>query len=253
MMKKFLTVAITLVVLASLVCMMPVSAASPSLVAKANTPTLDGKIDAGEYGPEYVVNDLPGDKWTGSADVPTDVTYAFAWDSKGLYIGVKGYVDGMNPQFNANPKNAIQSGKQGLFFSLNWPGAGNVRVHNWATKAGNEADGAGKDIPNAQRIMKDGVMEAFIPVEAFRINDLTEDVAFTANYEIPAVIVAVGPGNAWSKFGAEGWTGTWTVEGINFGTLKLEAAPATNTGDFGIIALAFVALSSIAAKKRKDA
>ena len=32
-----------------------------------------------------------------------------------------------------------------------------------------------------------------------------------------------------------------------------EAAPAADTGDFGIIALAFVALSSIAAKKRKDA
>ena len=95
-------------------------------------------------------------------------------------------------------------------------------------------------------------MEVFIPVEAFQIAG-NEDFAMEAGHKLLAIPAGHysknGDASLFSYFCAEGWTGTWTVNGINFGTIELAAEP--NTGDFGLIALAFVALSSIAAKKRK--
>lgn len=254
-MKKFLTIAITLVVLASLVCMMPVSAATNALTAKANTPTLDGKIDAGEYGEAYLIKDLAGAGWTGKenkdnkAATPENISYAFAWDAKGLYIAVSGYHAELNPQLNSNPNGVITDAtKQGLFFTF---GAdGKVQQHNHDSKAGKAQDKIG------ETKIGDGVMEVFIPVEAFQIAG-NENFAMEAGHKlaaIPAGHYLKGTDvSAFSYFCAEGWTGTWTVNGINFGTIELLAVPGANTGDFGIIALAFVALSSIAAKKRKDA
>lgn len=254
MMKKFLTIAITLVVLASLVCMMPVSAATNALTAKANTPTLDGKIDAGEYGEAYLIKDLAGAGWTGAGDnkdnkaaTPENISYAFAWDAKGLYIAVSGYFANLNPQLNANPNGAITDAtKQGLFFTF---GAdGKVTQHNHASKAGNANAKIG------ETKIGDGVMEVFIPVEAFQIAG-NENFAMEAGHKLLAIPAGHPLSNTsdFSYFCAEGWTGTWTVDGINFGTIELLAVPGADTGDFGIIALAFVALSSIAAKKRKDA
>lgn len=256
-MKKFLTIAITLVVLASLVCMMPVSAATNALTAKANTPTLDGKIDAGEYGEAYLIKDLAGAGWTGKenkdnkAATPENISYAFAWDAKGLYIAVSGYSSDLNPQLNANPNGAITDAtKQGLFFTF---GAdGKITQHNHASKAGNANAKIG------ETKIGDGVMEVFIPVEAFQIAG-NENFAMEAGHKLLAIPAghaldtATADTSDFSYFCAEGWTGTWTVNGINFGTIELLAVPGANTGDFGIIALAFVALSSIAAKKRKDA
>lgn len=256
MMKKFLTIAITLVVLASLVCMMPVSAATNALTAKANTPTLDGKIDAGEYGEAYLIKDLAGAGWTNKdnkAATPENISYAFAWDAKGLYIAVSGYYADLNPQLNSNPNGVItDETKQGLFFTF---GAnGKVTQHNHASKAGE----ANKPIETSQTKTGDGVMEVFIPVEAFQIAG-NENFAMEAGHKLLAIPAghaldtATADTSDFSYFCAEGWTGTWTVGGINFGTIELLAVPGANTGDFGIIALAFVALSSIAAKKRKDA
>ncbi|MBR3838797.1 MAG: hypothetical protein IKJ75_03620 [Clostridia bacterium] len=253
-MKKFLTIAITLVVLASLVCMMPVSAATNALTAKANTPTLDGKIDAGEYGEAYFIKDLAGAGWTkgdNKAATPENISYAFAWDAKGLYIAVAGYYADLNPQLNSNPNGVITDAtKQGLFFTFG--AGGKVTQHNHASKAAE----ANKPIESSQTVIGDGVMEVFIPVEAFQIAG-NENFAMEAGHKLLAIPAGHYSKNndasLFSYFCAEGWTGTWTVDGINFGTIELLAVPGANTGDFGIIALAFVALSSIAAKKRKDA
>lgn len=255
-MKKFLTIAITLVVLASLVCMAPASAATNALTAKANTPTLDGKIDAGEYGEAYLIKDLAGAGWTGAGEskdnkaaTPENISYAFAWDAKGLYIAVAGYYADLNPQLNSNPNGAItDASQQGLFFTF---GAnGKVTQHNHASKAAE----ANKAIENSQTVIGEGVMEVFIPVEAFQIAG-NENFAMEAGHKLLAIPAGHysknGDTSLFSYFCAEGWTGTWTVNGINFGTIELLAAPAADTGDFGLIALAFVALSSIAAKKRK--
>lgn len=250
-MKKFLTIAITLVVLASLVCMAPASAATNALTAKANTPTLDGKIDAGEYGEAYLIKDLAGAGWTNGdnkAATPENISYAFAWDAKGLYIAVAGYYANLNPQLNSNPNGVItDASQQGLFFTF---GAnGKVTQHNHSSAAG-----AAGEIATSKTVIGEGVMEVFIPVECFQIAG-NENFAMEAGHKLAAIPAGhYLNGNdvtAFSYFCAEGWTGTWTVNGINFGTIELLAAPAADTGDFGLIALAFVALSSIAAKKRK--
>lgn len=247
-MKKFLTIAITLVVLASLVCMAPASAATNALTAKANTPTLDGVIADGEYGDAYAIKDLAGAGWTNGdnkAATPENISYAFAWDEAGLYIAVSGYFSGLNPQLNANPNGVItDASQQGLFFTFQASGV--VTQHNH-----NSAAGAAGDIATSKTVIGEGVMEVFIPVECFQIAG-AENLAFEGGYVLSAIPAGHAIPNAgdFSYFCAEGWTGTWTVDGINFGTIELAAAPAP-TGDFGLIALAFVALSSIAAKKRK--
>ncbi len=248
-MKKFLTIAITLVVLASLVCMAPASAATNALTAKAGTPTLDGVIGADEYGDAYFIKDLAGAGWTNGdnkAATPENISYAFAWDEAGLYVAITGYSAKLNPQLNANPNGVItDASKQGLFFTFQASGV--VTQHNH-----NSAAGAAGDIATSKTVIGEGVMEVFIPVECFQIAG-AEDLAFKAGYVLSAIPAGHALPNAnageFSYFCAEGWTGTWTVDGINFGTIELAAEP--NTGDFGLIALAFVALSSIAAKKRK--
>lgn len=246
-MKKFLTIAITLVVLASLVCMAPASAATNALTAKAGTPTLDGVIGADEYGDAYFIKDLAGAGWTNGdnkAATPENISYAFAWDEAGLYIAISGYFSGLNPQLNANPNGVItDASQQGLFFTFQASGV--VTQHNH-----NSAAGAAGDIATSKTVIGEGVMEVFIPVECFQIAG-AEDLAFKGGYVLSAIPAGHAIPNAgeFSYFCAEGWTGTWTVDGINFGTIELAAAP--KTGDFGLIALAFVALSSIAAKKRK--
>lgn len=249
-MKKFLTIAITLVVLASLVCMAPASAASAELVAKANTPTLDGVVADGEYGEAYVVKNLPGKGWTNGDNqsaTPENITYAFAWDEAGLYIAVSGYFSGLNPQFNANPNGVIADGQQGLFFTFTGDG---VKQHNHNSAAGTGSAG-GDLVATSKTVIGEGVMEVFIPVECFQIAG-AEDLAFEGGYKLTAIVAGHAIPNAgeFSYFCAEGGAGNWQVQEINFGSIELAAAPAP-TGDFGLIALAFVALSSIAAKKRK--
>lgn len=251
-MKKFLTIAITLVVLASLVCMAPASAASAELVAKANTPTLDGVIADGEYGDAYVVKNLPGKGWTNGDNqsaTPENITYAFAWDEAGLYIAVSGYYADLNPQLNSNPNGVIADGQQGLFFTFTGDG---VKQHNHNSAAGTGSAG-GDLVATSKTFIGEGVMEVFIPVECFQIAG-NENFAMEAGHKLLAIPVGHylkgNDASLFSYFCAEGGAGNWQVQEINFGTIELAAAPAP-TGDFGIIALAFVALSSIAAKKRK--
>lgn len=259
-MKKFITIAVTLIVLASLVCMMPISAADVKLEAKAGKATVDGVIADGEYGAGYTLDAAVGGNWANLPVLAGVYSYQFAWDDTGLYVAVSydqaALTGSPLVQFGLAPidQASMPANKQVLFFTLRYVnGAPTIQHHHHETNlAGKDAsltdlvDIAAK--VNGTKV----VIEAKLPNAAFQIKGVCDNVKLDkGTYSFSTFVVETDASGAPSGTGTSAVSlGDWNAANIKLNTIELKAG-TTETGDFGIIALAFVALSSLAAKKRK--
>ena len=130
-MKKAIAVMVSLILLISGFSLTAV-AAVPSYTAAYATPTVDGVVNASEYGAAvpfnksnlslFYYNSANEDPTGANADYP-DITYSFAWNEKGLYVGITSLAsktdiaDGKF-QFDLSPEKKIKDGKIGVFYTV---------------------------------------------------------------------------------------------------------------------------------------
>lgn len=130
-MKKAFAIVLSLILVISGFSLTAV-AAVPAYTAAYGTPTVDGVVHAAEYGAAvpfnksnlslFYYNSANEDPTGANANYP-DITYAFAWNEKGLYVGItslasKTDIGDGKFQFDLSPEKKIKDGKRGIFFTL---------------------------------------------------------------------------------------------------------------------------------------
>ncbi|MDR0287262.1 MAG: hypothetical protein LBI03_06125 [Clostridiales bacterium] len=157
---------LTVLIVAVLAMQISVFAATPAVTAKAGKATIDGVINADEYGPAVTTDSSNAQSWTNAApaDCPTTSFY-FAWDVSGLSVGVKTVLgaltaDKVTTQINLATADADGS-KQAIFFTFTTDATGVSKVSRQNYSVG--------DVTSANTVSKvvDGtyVFETFIPAD----------------------------------------------------------------------------------------
>lgn len=208
---------------------MPLSAAAATPMnaqAKAGDAVVDGRIGDGEYGEPYVLSGANTVPWSGLGSIHTEVTYRFAWSSKGLYVAITynpSYVESDSLfQLDCNPGNQLSGRQEGLFFTI-YPDH-RVTLHNHRTQAG-DASAAPYDLSAQVQIASYTLgeyrtTEVLLPMEAFRITN--GRFTFSRGDLRASAVVMLKNNGVWSTGAAFGKQITsWTLDSIELGTLTL--------------------------------
>ncbi len=201
--------------------------------AKAGDPTVDGKVSDGEYGDAFVLNKDNAASWGGLGALSVEVSFNFAWSSKGLYVAVtypKAMTEASQIQIDCNPGDQIDAAQQGLFFTIT--PAGEVLLHNQKTALA-DATAAPASIKDKVTIAsaEDGDLkttEVLLPIEAFRISDDSFTFA-EGTMALSPFVVVVGADGAPAETGAavSSDLSDWAVGKLGLGTLTLEKGEQT--------------------------
>jgi len=162
------------------------SAAAPTMNAKANDPTVDGVINDAEYSVVYTMDASNSSQWTQAEETAPTVNYYFAWSDKGLYLAFKSdkLVAKDKVQINLNPNKLIASGGYGLFFTLTINADGSVKVqrHNYQL-TGVTPNGKDSTVDITKLVTSKGVIssgssiELFIPITELQVKSIAAQVA----------------------------------------------------------------------------
>ncbi len=236
---------LVLVVMTSLLWMpLSVSAATPmSAQAKAGDAVVDGWIGNGEYGDPYVLSGANTVSWGDWGSIRTEITYRFAWSSKGLYLAITynpSYVESDSLlQLDCNPGNQLRGSQEGLFFTI-YPDH-RVTLHNHRTQAG-DASAAPYDLSAQVQIAsymlgEYRTTEVLLPMEAFRITN--RNFTFSRGILRASAVVMLKNNGVWSTGAAFGkQIESWTLDSIGLGTLTLLPGRSFGSGavdpDFGV-------------------
>lgn len=178
--KIFLAIAVVSMVAFS---SLNVNAAGPSYTAAYGTPTIDGVVNSGEYGPAvpfnrsnlslFYYNLADKDPTTENANFP-DATYAFAWDEGHLYVGITASnienITDAQFQIDLSPNKKIKDGKAGIFYTFKCIVVGEDGLMG-ISRANFSAGSIAKSCKSASREVSSGVynLEIAIPLSELQV------------------------------------------------------------------------------------
>lgn len=186
-MKKKL-VALLAVLIFATIQFTTLSAAAPTINAKATDPTIDGIINDAEYSLAYTMDASNCSQWTVAEETAPTVNYYFAWSDKGLYVAVKSanLAAKDTVQINVNPNKLVATGGYGLFLAFTPNADGTVKVlrHNYqpiSVTPNTDGKPLGFDITTkvtTKVIISSGItLEAFIPIAELQVKSVVKQVA----------------------------------------------------------------------------
>jgi len=283
-MKKKIISIISVVVVLVMTFAATVSAATPAMSAKKGLATVDGVINASEYGSKVTMNTANGYIFGGTnakaATCPT-IDFYFAWTATDLYIAFTStdLKAGDAVQLCMNPGNIITGNagttankKPGLFWTF-WTVANSdaldVHRHNYQALAADQKDGSdikvnatvtSKVVTTATSV----TAELKIPFTTILVNDakLGVNLSTFAPADAKTIGLALFTMRTVSEAGKDSnWTTAphtlWNYTDVD-GTLTLAAEGAavvvpTNptTADLGLVSMAVMAVASMVVLKKK--
>lgn len=265
-MKKKIISIISIVVVLVMTFAATVSAATPAISAKKGAATVDGVINASEYGAKVTMNASNSVNFAAvtpaGATCPT-IDFYFAWTATDLYVAFTStdlkLVD--KPQICINPGNIITDNtKPGEFWTLATAAASDQLVvtrHNYLEQAVTSTV-TSKVVSTATSL----TAEVKIPFSTILVNDTAKAVNFSTfapadNAVIKIALFVMRDGSQTGK--ASNWTTVPHTPVFNItdldGTLTLAAAgavtPNPTTADLGLVSMAVMAVASMVVLKRK--
>lgn len=223
--------------------------ANPQYVAKQGDATVDGTVNASEYGATFVADASNSSSWNNGTDCPT-VDWNFAYSSKGLYIAITSPSDtdgNFTYQVQMSPKSACPGDGHGMFFSIASDSVGGVGVTRYyyetSTDMGSPATITDQCTGASASSDSGSVIELFIPTAELDCMNADDSVDFTdfvptAGTTMPFATYVIGNGQAWSTIMGAGSSdvGTYLDQAQSLGTLTFQApavvsssAPASST------------------------
>ena len=128
--KRVCVIGATVAIAVQCMALSGMAAGAPSYTAKYGTPSIDGKVSSGEYGPAQKLNKDNTGIFFGQVDLDDpsldihypELTYQFAWNEQNLYVGVTiaevENIETSKFQIDLSPEGKVRDEQKGVFFTF---------------------------------------------------------------------------------------------------------------------------------------